>query len=231
MQTETVTRGDVLAAVENHNLKTQLLAALQDFIRKRPRLDPGAYRGAGDAYRRDSRRIGRDLRDAETLLCRVELSPIITGRDMVEASRGRRLELNTGPEGVRVDYTPGQSFSNEYRAAVADFAATLLRDFIREHVMPPPVYGVEWKNERGEWVDAGKSFDNSIMAEMYATEVRETRQRESRAFETVPHGYGDTLIVEKYRAAGLSRAVSGGEWLARHFRREYGRGMSSRWFE
>lgn len=217
--------------MQTDNLKTQILAALQDFIRKRPRLDAGAYRGAGDAYRRDSRRIGRDLRDAETLLRRVELSPSITGRDMAEASRGRRLRITETPQGVEVEYVPGQSFPNEYRVAVANLAASILRDFVREHVMPPPVYGVEWKNERGEWVDAGKSFENSIMAEMYAAEVRETRQRETRAFETVPHGYGETLIVEKYRAAGLSRAISGGEWLARHFRREYGRGMAARWFE
>ena len=218
--------------MQTDNLKTQILAALQDFIRKRPRLDAGAYRGAWDAYRRDSRRIGRDLRDAETLLRQVELSPSITGREMVEASRGRRLRITETPQGVEVEYVPGQSFPNEYRVAVANLAASILRDFVREHVMPPPVYGVEWKNERGEWVDTGKSYDNSIMAEMAEKVTRRQLQREAlTAFDTPPPRYGETLIVEKYRAAGLSRAISGGEWLARHFRREYGRGMAARWFE
>jgi hypothetical protein len=97
--------------------------------------------------------------------------------------------------------------------------------------MPGPVYAVEWKNERGEWIETGETFANSILAELHAAEVRQVRQREAGAFQTPPQGYGDTLLVERYRAAGLSRAISGGEWLRRYFRREVGRGMASRWFE
>lgn len=229
MQTETMHAETF--GTQPDNLKAATLAALREFIRKRPRLDAEAYRGAFQTYRAEVRRISRDLKEAETLLRRVELCPSITGRDMVEATRGRGLRIIETPQGVRVEYVPGQSYPNEYRAAVARFAASILWDFVRERAMPAPVYMVEWKNERGEWIETGETFANSILAELHAAEVRQVRQREAGAFQTPPQGYGDTLLVERYRAAGLSRAISGGEWLRRYFRRELGRGIASRWFE
>lgn len=217
--------------MQNDTLKAEIISALRQFVRKRPRLDAEAYRGAFQAYRAEARRVSRDLKDAETLLRQIELSPSITGREMVEASRGRRLRISETPQGVRVEYVPGQNYPTEYRAAVASYAASILRDFVRELVMPAPVYTIEWKNERGEWVDTGRSYNNSPVAEMAEKVTRQRLQREAlTAFETPPPRYGETMIVEKYRAAGLSRAISGGEWLERYFRREYGRGMAARWF-
>ena len=97
--------------------------------------------------------------------------------------------------------------------------------------MPSPVYAVEWKNERGEWVEAAKTYENRIMAEMAEKVTRQQLQREAQtAFETPPPRYGETMIVERYRAAGLSHAISGGDWLRRYFRREFGRGIASRYF-
>jgi hypothetical protein len=134
------------------------------------------------------------------------------------------------PHEIRIDYTTNQYFPVEYRPAVARFCASVLWDWVRDNAMPGPVYAVEWKNERGEWIETGETFANSIMAELHAAEVRQVRQREAGAFQTPPQGYGDTLLVERYRAAGLSRAISGGEWLRRYFRRELGRGIASRYF-
>jgi hypothetical protein len=132
---------------------------------------------------------------------------------------------------VKVDYCTGQYFPTEYRAAVARFCASVLWDFVREHAMPTPVYRVEWKNERGEWVEATKTYDNSIMAEMAAKVTREQLQREAlTAFDTPPPRYGETMIVERYRFAGLPHAISAGDWLRRYFRREFGRGIASRFF-
>lgn len=233
MQTETNHTADTYNAdgTQPDTLKTEILAALHKFIRQRPGLEFGNY-GDVKIYREEMRGITRDLKHAQTLLRRVELIPSITGNDLINTAKhsGGRLSLTETPDGVKVDYCTGQYFPTEYRRAVARFCASVLWDFVREHVMPPPVYGVEWKNERGDWVETGKSFDNSIMAEMHAEEVRAARQRETGAFETVPHGYGDTLIIERYRAAGLSKAISGGDWLRRYFRREFGRGIASRFF-
>lgn len=230
MQTETNHTADTYGT-QPDTLKTEIITALRRFIRQRPGLDWRNY-GSPAGCREESRKISRDLKHAQTLLRKVELAHGITGDDLINTAKhsGGRLSLTETPDGVKVDYCTGQYFPTEYRAAVARFCASVLWDFVREHVMPPPVYGVEWKNERGDWVETGKSFDNSIMAEMHAEEVRAARQRETGAFETVPHGYGDTLIIERYRAAGLSKAVSGGDWLRRYFRREFGRGIASRFF-
>lgn len=213
-------------------LKADILAALRKFARQRPGLEFCNY-GDPVAYRAEMRGITRDLKHAQTLLRRVELTPSITGNDLINTAKhsGGRLSLTETPDGVKVGYCTGQYFPTEYRAAVARFCASVLWDFVREHVMPPPVYGVEWKNERGDWVETGKSFDNSIMAEMAAKVTREQLQREAlTAFETPPPRYGETMIGERYRFAGLSHAISAGDWLRRYFRREFGRGIASRFF-
>jgi hypothetical protein len=230
MQTQTNTAETY--GTQPDTLKTEILAALHRFIRQRPGLDYGNY-GDPVAYRAELRGITRDLKEAETLLRRVELCPSITGRDLLEIARhsGGRLKIEATPSGVKIDYTTNQYFSTEYRPAVARFCASVLWDWVRDKAMPSPVYAVEWKNERGEWVETGKSYDNLIMAEMAAKVTREQLQREAlTAFETPPPRYGETMIVERYRFAGLSRAISGGDWLRRYFRREFGRGIASRWF-
>ena len=139
--------------------------------------------------------------------------------------------LHGTPHEIRIDYCTNQYFSVEYRPAVARFCASVLWDWVRDNAMPGPVYAVEWKNERGEWVETAKTYENRIMAEMAEKVTRQQLQREAQtAFATPPPRYGETMIVERYRAAGLSHAISGGDWLRRYFRREFGRGIASRWF-
>lgn len=232
MYTETTQTRETFAT-QPDPLKLQILDALHRFVRQRPGLDWRNYGGRA-AYREEMRGITRDLRHAEALLSQVALAHTITGEDLITASRlsfSGRLKINQTPDGVTIDYTTGQYFPTEYRCAVAAICAGALWDWVRDKAMPTPVYGVEWKNERGEWIPTGKDYDSRIMAEMVAAEVRSIRNIERvAAFETPPARYGETMIVERYRFAGVPHALSAGDWLRRYFRREFGRGIASRFF-
>lgn len=231
MQTETNLAAHA-SGIQSDTLKADILAALRRFARQRPGLDYANY-GDPVAYRAEMRGITKDLKEAQILLRQIELFPSITGRDLMDIARhsAGRLKIEATPHGVQIDYTTNQYFSVEYRPAVTRFCASVLWDWVREKAMPGPVYAVEWKNERGEWVEAAKTYENRIMAEMAEKVTRQQLQREAlTAFETPPPRYGETMIVERYRFAGLSHAISGGDWLRRYFRREFGRGIASRWF-
>ena len=71
--------------------RTMILAALQAFINQRPGLDPRDYiSGWNDArgraaYRSDSRRITRQLHDANAMLATVALRESITADDLKQA--------------------------------------------------------------------------------------------------------------------------------------------------
>lgn len=205
-------------------LKTSIVEALHRFIRQRPGLEYGNY-GDPQAYRSELRRITRDLNHARTLLRHVELSGV-TGSNLVDAASTTRLNIQqVDGEGVRIHYTTGQYFPVEYRAAVARLCASALWDYARDRVMPSAAYAVEWKNERGEWVAARKIYRDAALADFAAKLTREMLQREAlTAFETPPPRYGETLVVERYDG------LSAGDWLRRHFRREFGRGIASRFF-
>lgn len=129
-------------------LKTQICDALAAWIRQRPGLEPGNYDAAG--YRSDSRRISRDKRDAETLLAAVKWRDSITAEDLIEAAKhafsGRltmEIRKSTTPSGpfqrVVIDYTTGQYWPTEYRAAAAAVLASALWAYTREKAMPSKI--------------------------------------------------------------------------------------------
>lgn len=94
-------------------LKDTLTGALRDFIESRPGFDWANYVGAPDAYRADYAKSYRDLRDARELLRAVELSSL-PGELLLDAlSDARRLTW----DGQRLEYTTGQYYPTEYRAA------------------------------------------------------------------------------------------------------------------
>ena len=231
MQTQTNQTRETFAT-QPDPLKLQILAALHRFVRQRPGLD---WRNYGDpvAYRAELRGITRDLKDAETLLRQVALVHTITGEDLITASRlsfSGRLKINQTPDGVTVDYCTGQYFPTEYRRAVAAICAGALWDWVRDKAMPAPVYRVEWKNERGEWITASRVYRERDAAEGAAKITQQQLQGHAlKAFETPPPRYGETMVVERYPAQG-DGYMSAGDWLRRYFRREFGRGIASRFF-
>jgi hypothetical protein len=210
-------------------LKVSILAALRKFIGQRPGLDFANY-GDAASYRAECRSITQDLNHAKTLLRKVETASGISGLNLIEATRGSRLNIQpVGGDKVRIHYTTGQYFPTEYRAAVARLCANALWDYIRETSMPSPVYFVEWQNERGEYVRANREpIRDRDVAEAQANLTRRIKEKEKAAFTTPPHGYGFTTIREAYKTP--KGYISGGDWLRAYFVREFGRGIASRFF-
>lgn len=97
------------------------LRALAAYAAQNPGLD---FRDYGDvsSYRAESRRITRDLQRCRDAMRSCVAYPV-TDAHVIEAARhtfAGRLTLELRADGsVRVDYTTGQYFCTEYRAAVA----------------------------------------------------------------------------------------------------------------
>ena len=101
--------------------KEKLFSALDAFIRQRPGFEYANYMGAPEAYRADARTATRQLRDAREL---VRVARWDTSADALQYAfdTTRRLTWN----GERLDYTVGQYWPTEYRAAVAHALASAL---------------------------------------------------------------------------------------------------------
>lgn len=95
------------------------------------------------AYKADMRQIARDGRDARALLAFVEGRDSITGEDMERAARrafSGRLTLASD----RIDYCTGQSFGNEYRAAVCAAMAAAIIDY--------------WRSDGNDWRKLARGY-------------------------------------------------------------------------
>lgn len=119
-------------------LKTQICDALAAWIRQRPGF------GQENTSSSDRRGVARDKRDAETLLTAVRLTTAISADDLIEAAKrafSGRLEIQHVPSmvtdnKVHIEYTTGQYWPTEYRAAAAAVCASALWSAVRTH-MPP----------------------------------------------------------------------------------------------
>ncbi len=99
------------------------LEALTAFVFQRPGFEPGNYQGCPAAYRQDAARAAtgkgeylRHLRHLRSCFVRD-----LTNADIVEASKGSRCRVYEvgASDTYAVDYTTGQYFPTEYRAAAA----------------------------------------------------------------------------------------------------------------
>ena len=129
--------------------KREVLAKLREFVNQRPRLESADYVSPHDTlsecligtsfYRRDKRQIEQHRRDALEMLNLIERMDGITARQLIEASKDRRLTVHKDGPNVVVDYTTCQNWSTEYRAAVCGLLATVLWQLWKENT-----YGSEW---------------------------------------------------------------------------------------
>ena len=96
-----------------------LYQAIESWIRQRPGLDPGNYvshwadKDGRAAYRAESRAITRQLHDAQALLYACALHGISEADIAAEMTERERLTW----DGQRLEYTTGQYWPVEYRAA------------------------------------------------------------------------------------------------------------------
>lgn len=121
--------------------KQNLLDAIATFAAQRPNLEPRNYisdwrdSDGRTNYRRESRRITRDLHHVRALMGYVARRDSITAADLTEAARraySGRLEITQKPEGYKIDYCTGQHFPTEYRRAVACVLSSAIWQRLRE---------------------------------------------------------------------------------------------------
>lgn len=110
--------------------KPTIINIIRKFIAQRSGIDWRNYVSGGsdtagrEALRSDYSRILRHGRDARALLGAVERSSITAETITERLNTGGRLSL----VGNRLDYTTGQYFPTEYRAAVCNLLSSLLID-------------------------------------------------------------------------------------------------------
>jgi|OM-RGC.v1.024548145 hypothetical protein len=123
METKTVTRDAILDGLRRFIDQRSGLNA-RNYIRD--------YRDADGrrAYNADRYAIGRDGRDARRLLEFVAGRESITADDIAARARGGRLEL--GDDRRTWNYTAGQYFPIEYRAAAARMLAGVIWHDLRD---------------------------------------------------------------------------------------------------
>jgi hypothetical protein len=209
--------------------KQAIIDALTHFMNQRSGLEFANY-GDVKAFRAEQRSITKDLHQARVLLDAVKYCDGITADNLLAASvsaySGRlRIQLhwdqgiNGAPDVLRkaaVSYCTGQYFPTEYRRAVCAVLASALWDYTREKAMPPVAgYRVESWSQLG----AGRTRH-----ETHATRAESEAQLE----ELGGRDYGS--VCEVYPDDGPRRYLSAGYWLRAHFRKEFGRGIASRWF-
>ena len=185
--------------------KQQIIAALYAFLNQRGGLEFCNY-GDVSAYRAEQRSITKDGHQARQLIRDVELRDSITADDIIAASKGAysgRLTIVTRDDGaVAIDYCTGQYFPTEYRRAVCAVMAAVLWDWKRTQCMPAPTY------QMGD----GVSFKTRSEADAYAA-------RFAKDYNNI------ISMEEKYNGK------TAGDFLRSSFRKEYGRGIASRWFD
>ena len=115
-----------------------LLSSLDNFMQRRPALEYANY-GCVRAYRQESAKISQQLRDYRILSAKVSglmAAGVLCRHDLLTQSRvsySGRLSFRQSAHGTDfVDYTTGQNFATEYRAAGCTILAALIRDLEQE---------------------------------------------------------------------------------------------------
>jgi|688.fasta_scaffold790443_2 hypothetical protein len=123
---------------QRDELRETILELIHRWIRQKPGLDPRNYirdwRDAEgrSAYRSDARSITTQLHHARAMLRYIELRPSISGADLAAAlTVGGRLSYTPGRG---LDYTTGQYWPMEFRAAACRVMASVLWDRFRADI-------------------------------------------------------------------------------------------------
>jgi hypothetical protein len=114
-------------ATTNQTSKATLCDMVRKFIDQRSGMDFREYGNDRAAFMSDYRPMLRNGRDARRLLAFVEGREDITADDILTTTSGNgRLEFFYAGGGVRLEYTTGQYFPTEYRAAACSMLAILV---------------------------------------------------------------------------------------------------------
>lgn len=197
--------------------RAAILTALDRWIRQRPGLEYANY-GNPTSYRSELRSISRDGREAKTLLQAVRWrEQSITLPMLREAFRAYsgRLTWTWDAEAGKgaLSYVTGQYWPTEYRKAACAVLASALWAAARESM--PAVSGYQ--------VQSWTAYDTDGRKMSRHTSPFPTREAAEAALtERGGHTYGHVQELHNGQCPG--------DWLRSYFRREFGRGLASRWF-
>ena len=113
--------------------RERVLAALHTFAHQHPRLERLNY-GDRESFRAEARAITAQLRDARLLLRAVEMRGGISVAEIENGFSAGSGRLSW--DGQRLDYTTGQYWATEYRAAVCAGLSRVLWEFFRDCAPP-----------------------------------------------------------------------------------------------
>ena len=191
--------------------KQEICSLLRAFVNQRPGLDFANY-GDASTYRSELRGITRQRKEALELLRACELRDSITAEDMREGFRAFSGRL---------------SLVNRYKVNGKGAFYTLDAAKKQAEKHAPAVVSIE-AFPALEYC-AGQYFPTEYRAAVAAV-CASVLWAYMRECMPVP-------VVKQYGKAGepmetvqLYDGLRAGEWLRRHFRREFGRGIQSRWF-
>ena len=122
----------------NTPTKAKIVGTIHCFIESRPGFEPGNYGNYRD-LRADQRRATRQLHDARALLAYVDKRDSITAEMLLAHLNSGRLTWDRALG--QLDYTTGQYYPTEYRAAAARVLAGTVWDWIRDCCLPPAADG------------------------------------------------------------------------------------------
>jgi hypothetical protein len=113
--------------------KATLCRMIRAFIGQRSGIDFRDYRNDREAFLADYRPMLREGREARRLLKFVEARDGITAADILNASSGNgRLAWVHAQDALRLEYTTGQYFPTEYRAAACSMLAGIVWRYLAD---------------------------------------------------------------------------------------------------
>lgn len=140
--------------------KENIIQALRKFINQRSGIsfadyNSGDWKSSRDAFFGDYRPMLREGRDARLLLNWISGRDGITAENIIEASQrafSGRLTIKPAGDGVQIDYTTGQYFPTEYRAAACSVLARVVSDYLLASVYDWAGVQKQVKNEFGRGI-------------------------------------------------------------------------------
>lgn len=201
--------------------KAQILAAIRAFAAQRSGIDPGNYHD-WKSFRAEQRSITKDLTEARQLIRRVELSDSITAEDLMKAAEraySGRLSI--------VERYSFECMSCEHKWKAPKPAPGVVTP------CPKCDQGFSYMRPDAIAVDycTGQYFPTEYRKAVCAVMASALWHHVSAHCMPTPLTQeGPHHSTTTYLWHPTHTALSAGAWIRAYFKREYGRGIQSRWF-
>lgn len=202
--------------------KPMIIAAIRVFLATRPRFELGNYSDAA-SYRADVRRATQQRHDAECFLRDVEQRYSITAEDILREASGGRVDITRVRHwecGCGHKYTAPVTTGTSTANLSGEATAWCPRCNKRPQIGSPVAIRIHYT--------AGQYYCTEYrgaVARLLASVLWAWKRDHAMPAPDLVRANGDGPQCEVYPGG-----ISAGDWLRASFRREYGRGIASRYF-